>query len=225
MSMGPTVEQGLDSPDSRAGVPGAPPDPFCAALPEPIRIFGVQLLPLSLGRYRLLKRFGCSFVSDGTGEADMPNLLLGILICSMPCVDFLEFIESPKAGAQLRRWGKRIQQEIKHDRYFTVYQKYALFREYLERSARIPLYWEENDSPASSGAHWSACIESTLRADLGYSKDEIEEGALSKAIEDYFKRAETLGAIRLMTEEEIQMIRAAGEAEIQRRTEEAHRGA
>jgi hypothetical protein len=180
---------------------------FSAAVPAPVVIFGLQLLPLSLGRYRLLKRFGCSFVADGEAEASVQDLVLGILICSMRTQEFLGWIESARAAKDLKRFGRRIRREIRHEEGFTVFGKYALFREYLARASAIPPYWEENATGAQSGAHWTVCMENTLRSDLGWTREEIEEAPLSKAIEDYFKRAETLGAVRLMTEWELEQIR------------------
>src|SRR5437588_535962 len=101
---------------------------FKAAVPEPYRIFGLRLLPLSLGRYRLLRRFGVAFVAEGEATATMQDLVLGILICSMRCRDFLEFIEGEDCQEQLAEWGKRIQKEIGVDPYFSLLAKYGLFK-------------------------------------------------------------------------------------------------
>jgi hypothetical protein len=180
-----------------------------AAIPEPVRIFGVQLLPLSLGRYRLLNRFGCAFVAEVLVDAAMADLFLGILVCSMRCREFLEWIDTPASIRELKKWGKRIRKEIKADEHFNLFEKFALFKNYITEASQIPNYWEEQQSSGpGSGAHWSVAAEVVLRGELGYSADEIEEGSLRKALQDYFKWAENQGSIRLMTDEEV----AQGEA-------------
>jgi hypothetical protein len=176
---------------------------FKAAIPEPFRIFGIRLLPLSLGRYRLLSRFGCAFVAEGEASATVDDLLLGILICSMRCQEFLEFIEGDNFKTELRRWGSRIRAEIEREDHFSILGKYELFQRYIAEGSELPKYWDEGRDQGTSGAHWSHNVEVTLRAELGYTREEIEEGALSQALADYFKYAENQGMIRLMSEGEI----------------------
>lgn len=183
---------------------------FKAAIPSPCVIFGVRLLPLSIGRYRLLKRFGCAFVSAGEESATFGDLALGIVICSMPVKEFLQLVEDPrKFTRELERFGGRIREEMRHDRHFNLFAKYGLFQHYLTENSQCPKYWNEteDESGGEGPSHWSHNLEITLRS-IGYTSAEIEEGPLSKALADYFKHAENKGAIRLMTEAEI----AQGEA-------------
>lgn len=182
---------------------------FKAAIPNPCVIFGVRLLPLSIGRYRLLKRFDCAFVSAGEETASFGDLALGIIICSMPVREFLELIDEPKKFMrQMKRFGRRIRKEMRHDRRFNLLSKYGLFQQFLSENSQCPKYWIETEDEAGGDAsHWSHNLEITLRS-IGYTSQEIEEGPLSKALADYFKHAENKGAIRLMTEAEI----AQGEA-------------
>src|ERR1039457_6510592 len=96
--------EAVDTPEPIAeSQPGAVPRgyDFSQAIPKPVRILGLQLLPLSLGRYRMLRRFECPFVAEGPAEASMADLLLGLLICSMRCQEFLEFIEWGGAAREL----------------------------------------------------------------------------------------------------------------------------
>lgn len=184
-------------------------DYFRAAVPEPVRIFGIQLLPLSITRYRLLHRFGCKFVADdehdatiATMETTMEDLVVGILVCSMPVKELLAFLDSDQFETELARWGERIRKEIATDKYFSLHSKFGLFKFYIEESSRIPKYWEETETSGGGGSHWSQNLEVTLRSDLGYTSEEIDEGPLSKAILDYFKHAENQGLIRLIAEGE-----------------------
>lgn len=179
-----------------------------AAVPEPYRIFGVRLLPLSIGRYRLLLRLECLFVAERQTELGLDDLLLGILICSMPCREFLDLIDSDRLQLELERWGKRIRREMAEDRYFSIFEKFALFRRYLDEGTATPRYWDEASNDSGSGGHWLQNLEVALRGELGYTNEEIEEGPISKALSDSFKLAENLGLIRLMTDAEL----AQGEA-------------
>lgn len=189
---------------------------FKSVLPVPYRIFGLQLLPLSLGRYRLLKRFGCPLVAESEVAVDAGgisssvwDLLLAVLICSMQVRDFCAFIESPERDAELARWGERIREEMANDPHFSVFSKFGLFRAYLDEGMEIPKYFEEEES-RGSGAHWAHNLEATLRSELGYSNEEIEEGPLGKALFDYYKHAENLGMVRLATEEDFKQGDANG---------------
>jgi hypothetical protein len=185
------------------------PEWAAAAAPEPVRIFGVQLRPLSLGRYRLLQRFGCGFVEAEETLVGVADLMLGILICSMRVDEFVEFASDPRSVKYLRRWGKRIRREIRADGGFSIYAKFGLFLHYLREGQRIPKYWEEGPQRESLGpCHWSQAVEVCLRSELGWTKEEVDETPLAKAITDYFQHAQRMGAVRLMTAEE----EAQGEA-------------
>lgn len=174
-----------------------------AAIPEPCCIFGLRLLPLSITRCRLLERFGCAFMTP-SAEADMGDLLLGVLICSMPVHDFLEFVASPQWDPELRRWGERIREEMASDGYFNLSEKFGLFQAYLARSSKAPDYWDESEGKNESGGHWLQNLELSLRSKLNYTSQEIDDGPLSKALADVLHYAESQGAIRLIRPEELE---------------------
>jgi hypothetical protein len=175
---------------------------FEAAIPNPYTIFGARLLPLSIGRYRLLKRFGCAFVDEKESTATFEDLILGIVICSMTVKGFLEFLQSGTVIPEMKRFGERIRKEVEHDPHFNLFSKFGLFQAYILESSKCPKYWNELDDDRESSAHWSHNLEMSLR-EMGYTSKEIDEGPLSKALADYFKHAENQGAIRLMSEDEI----------------------
>jgi hypothetical protein len=213
-----------------ASSPAAPPraareadkheDYFAQIVPEPFRILGLRLLPLSLGRYRLLKRFGVAFVADGDARAEIGDLLLGVLICSMRCDEFVEWAGSPAFARDVRRWSRRILPSPWlclipffgkwwiRGHSFNAVEKIQLFQRYIEQGSVVPDYFDESGDPMRSGAHWSQAIEVTLRSELGWSAEEINEEPLTKALADYFKYAENQGLVRLMTPEDV----AQGEA-------------
>lgn len=205
---------------------------FTAAIPEPFRILGLQLKPLSLGRYRLLKRFDVAFVSDETKGAGPGDLILGVLICAMRCDEFLLLLNSPKFARTVRRWGRKICPEPWiakipwigrrwHNRFgrrwrerhgFNIIEKIQLFQRYITGHSQVPKYWDESESSSVSAAHWAQSVESVLRSEVGWSQEEINESPLCKAFADYFKWAESNGAIRLMADGEEEEGRKNAEA-------------
>jgi hypothetical protein len=197
---------------------------FRAAIPEPFRILGLRLEPLSLGRYLLLRRFGCAFICDDEATAGMPDLLLGLVICSMSVDEFLESARSGRMGKDIHRWGRRvcpqawigmlpfIGQWWRRTHMADAMEKMKLFKSYIKAGSEVPLYWDEDEGQRVSASHWSQGIEIALRRELGWSREEINEAPLTKALADYFKFAESQGLVRLMTEEEIRMIEEAERA-------------
>lgn len=181
----------------------------------------MRLKPLSLGRYRLLQRFGCAFVAEEEKDAGVPDLLLGLVICSMRVDEFLAAADSQRLATDVRRWGRRIcplawigllpfvGKLWRKSHAVNVLEKMRLFKSYLEAGSVVPQYWEEEGQGQASGAHWSQSVEVTLRGELGWSEEEINETALSKALADYFKFAEQQGLVRLMIPYEIELIREA----------------
>lgn len=190
---------------------------FEAAIPEPFTILGLRLKPLSLGRYRLLKRFDCGFVADGEVVAKIQDLILGVLICSMACAEFLVFIQSTNFRREMRRWGRRVSPlsligilpwigkwwRKRHG--FNIIEKMKLFQSYIREHTKAPTYTVEGSEGSPSGAHWSQNVEVTLRSELGWSKEEIDEEPISKAISDYFKWLENQGRIRIISEDELRI--------------------
>jgi hypothetical protein len=80
-----------------------------------------------------------------------------------------------------------------------------IFQEYvttgaLDLSSRVML---EPTDAAASGAHWSQGIEATLREFQGWTKEEIDEEPLTKAVYDFYKHLEAQGACRFLTDEEV----------------------
>ena len=194
-----------------AASPAAPPraakeaetgdDYFSRVIPEPFQILGLRLLPLSLGRYRLLKRFNVAFVSDNSATPTLDDLLLGVLICSMRCDEFLAFIEQPEFNDRIADWARKCG-------LFNLVEKTALFQKYLKAAERIPEYRLREPSERKSGTHWSQSLEVTLRGELNWTESEINEAPLSKALADYFAHAERQGTVILYAPGELDAMRA-----------------
>jgi hypothetical protein len=192
---------------------------FKAVLPEPYRILGLTLRPLSLGRYLLLKRFNCSFVAEGPALPRPGDLLIGIFICSFRCGEFLALLESGKFVQEMERWGEKVfktgpwrkylPKKLQRPEPFNYVEKVELFKRYLNEGTATPEYFQKDDGGQVSGAHWSQSVEVVLRSELGWTTEEIQEAPLSKAISDYYKWLENKGVIDLVTEHDRELMKAA----------------
>ncbi len=210
------------------------PDPhsdyFANICPIPPVICGRQMKTLSIGRYRLLKRFKSAFVADGDATATAGDLLVSILICSMELDEFFKMVGSPDFGKQLDRWGRKF--GFFPPRYFKfplvgkllyklvgaakdnadlVYLtgEIGKFQQYIQENSKSPHYWDKSENDRASGAHWSQSVEVVLRGQVGWTKDEIDSEPLNKAIWDFYKHMEQNGLVELMTAEEIADMNAA----------------
>jgi hypothetical protein len=208
---------------------------FKAVVPEPFRILGLSLRPLSLGRYLLLKRFNCVFVAEEVpqlqpgetlAEIYVGSLILGVFICSFRCDEFMALLESGRFMAEVEAWGNKIFEtgrwrkslpkaiaaranKLKPPKPFNYLEKVGLFKRYLNEGMETPEYFQREDGGQMSGAHWSQSAEVVLRSELNWGTEEIQETPLSKAIADYYKWLENKGIIDLVTDSDRELMKAA----------------
>ena len=196
---------------------------IAAALPQPYRILGLRLRPFSLGHYLLLSRHDCAFVASESRPATRADLVLACLVCSMRFDEFEAWIEprpvrwtdrlraalsfSPtlilsafrhsQAQFDMVRWGRAVGPVWSFD------AKVRLFLRYMEESSRTPKYWIEREDGRGSGAHWAQNVLNLLTGELGFTRTESLDMPLAEALLHFFAAAERLGAVRLMTEDEL----------------------
>lgn len=174
-------------------------------------------MPLSLGHYRLLKRFDVAFVADGPAAPGRGDLILGLLICSMGVDEFIALAQSAEFSKVLHKWGKRACPCLwlawipffgplwRRWFGFDFLEKVGLFQAYLRQAQEVPAFWVEGDSQSESPGHWSQAAEIVLRAELGWTREEINTEPLSKALDDYIRFMERNGAVQLVSDEELAM--------------------
>jgi hypothetical protein len=189
---------------------------FAAAIPEPFQILGLRLKPMSLGRYRILRRVDCAFVAEESRVVSFGDLILGVCLCSMTCAAAAAWLDSKHCLRDIRRWSRRISPAPWLRRLpwigrwweartsFNPLEKIKLFQRYISEASALPEYWDESDGRASGASHWSESMEVGLRSQLGWSKEEVEEQPLQKAIRDFFQLLEGSGAIRMLADGELE---------------------
>jgi hypothetical protein len=205
---------------------------FEQIMPEPPRICGLALKPLSIGRYRRMKRQNVRFVSEEAVEISendlVGDLLKAVLICSMTCADYDAFIADPASAKEVKRWAQQV--GFLPERYYDWgilgkwFVKYIVgervtqirneraaayllaemrkFQEYIIAGQVAPGWMDEATEGRASVVHWSHSIEGVLREKQGWSKEEIDEEPLTKALWDYFKSMENMGLGYILSESE-----------------------
>ena len=205
---------------------------FDASYPEPWQLLGITLRPFSLGHYLKLQRLDCAFVSEKSETATLGDLLLGVLVCSLPSDPdatkdpFWVWLNRQGTGLRwrARAWvARRLGKEPltpaeldvlklgKQIGLFDLGDKARLFADYIKAHSDAPPFWDEPQpgEPRKSGAHWAHAILSTLVSKCGYTQEQAYNASLSKALADYFRHAEAEGCIRLMTPEEVEFTERA----------------
>jgi len=188
---------------------------FNAAFPPQTTVLGVRLLPLSLGRYRIMKWADVAFVSDEERGATGEDLFTAIAICGMTCADFKRLVSERRLEKEMHKWGKSLRKRIRKEKGFNLFEKFGLFKNYIEEGQKIPwvaLSIQKDETTDYTHTHWAESVEVVLRGQLGWTKLEIEEEPLSKALTDYFKHMENQGNVRLMPHDLYAQMVSEGEA-------------
>lgn len=191
---------------------------FQAALPEPQTILGLRLKPLSLGRYRLLKRFDSPFVADDARELPLKEvigeLFFALLICGLGVGEFKSLVESERGlKREAARFGKHSAKIIGKQSDFNINEHIARFQKYLSEATAMPWHvaTKHGEDGSESASHWSHAIEVTLRSKANWTQEEIDEEPMSKALADFFKLLESEGAVSIYTHETWDFVESTGE--------------
>lgn len=195
-------------------------------LPERYVILGIELKPLSLGHYLLMRRFDVGYATDADkSSVGWDDFVMGLLICSMTHEQFIDLLNNKVDGKQakcrwlwwrddhnyfmryLKRQSKLLKQRIKKEKGFNLLSKMGLFNYYIRRGTIMPKYWEgDHASDKESGAHWSQIIFTSAISDLGYTRSEALNIPLTQLFNDFFRFAESQGAIELMRDDEEELV-------------------
>ena len=191
---------------------------FTAALPEPQTILGLRLLPLSLGRYRLLKRFESPFVDESPREVSVQELtkelFFALLVCGLPVSEFKDYLMQPdKLQKQARRFGK-VAGKFTKQKGFSILPCFEQFKKYCAEATAMPWHAMPKDraDESESISHWSHSMEICLRSNAGWTAQEIDEEPMAKAMTDFFKFLETQGVVRLISHEDYRKMESAADA-------------
>ena len=171
---------------------------FLAALPEPRRVLGVELKPLTLGHRLILQRAECSFVL-GT-EATFADLVLGVAVCSRSYAAALRFLTPGLSERIWLRW-RGIVTWLAVKRGYNLPAAAEAFRDYIAEACRMPHFsYEENDKAKPIRAPADAVLKVALQESLGYSADEALNLPYGQAIYEHLISNARKGHIELVDE-------------------------
>ena len=190
---------------------------FEAALPQAHTILGLRLLPLSLGRYRLLKRFESPFVDDEPREIQtdelVKELFFNLLICGLPVAEFKALLGHPKELArEARRFGETAQKVIAATPDFSILNSIEQFRAYLAEATSMPWHVMPRErGGGESVSHWSNSYEVALRSRVNWTQEQVDEEPMQKAMVDFFTFLESEGLVNLISHESHEILLKTGE--------------
>jgi hypothetical protein len=200
-------------------------DYFEQIMPTPPIVCGKQLKVLSIGRYRLMARLRVAFVAETVRAAMAGDLLMGVIICSMRCDEFVELLSRPDFKEQIQKWGRRIGffppkilswplvgkwlsknigSTIEGADADYLLGQTELFKKYIADGAPdlSKKFWNEPQEEQLDGSHWSQSVEAVMREYQSWTKGEIDEEPLTKALWDFYKHLEMRGLGRFLSPDE-----------------------
>jgi hypothetical protein len=163
-------------------------------------ILGVRLLPLSAGRFQILRALDSPFASDEPKDATLEDLFIAVAVCGMPCAEFKERLIKGTFKKPFRKWGKRLCKQIRREKYFTSHSRINMVSNYVRQSLKLPFVPlpVQNEVDWGTSRHWIDCLSAVLRARLGWSKEDVDEVPIGEALQDYWGLMEAEGHARLV---------------------------
>lgn len=177
-------------------------------LPTRFRVFGLRLVPFTVGHARLLDRIELDEVNDGG------SCLLAAKLCSMPADEAERWINSRFLGLRMvalafgRKRFMRSPEEVN--------KAVRVFGEYLDESTRVPVYESKGEGQGRKlGTPFAQHLRAVLLSKLGYSPAEVDRTPYLQAMWDYISYMEAEGLIAvdegLTNDEEAALFRQADE--------------
>jgi len=191
-------------------------DFYQAAIPEPVTLLGVRLMPFSLGHVLLLNRFDNAF---GTGETPtLADLIQGIVICSQTYADAIADLDNPALPEHVAKWQKRLIRKPlfgKSQPSFSPHEAANRFAQYVRDGSSFPLF---SVDPSKTGQTISVplvqSVKIGLQSKLHLTDDQVLNRPWGLCLWDYF----TLQAI----EGNCKIADAEDTAELQKQADALH---
>jgi hypothetical protein len=177
---------------------------YIAAVPEPTRILGVKLLPLSIGHLILLNRIESAFVSPGQ-ECSIEDLALSILICSLNYKDGLALFEDTGLPSFMLAWHDKIagvswltKIGIKQPIAIDFKQKSLEFSEYISRHSKAPFYSYGEGDFQSTDCPPVQIVRVSLMKELGISDEQIMDRPWALCLWDFITLKALAGHVKII---------------------------
>lgn len=160
-----------------------------ALWPDPVRVAGVRLQPLTLGHALLLQRLRSPYAT-GAAVAGLGDLLLAVYVCSRPWKRAAEGIHGRWFGPWIRWRGFRCwRDEERHA---------EAFARYLADAWAAPRTWRDGRASGSPrGSDILQVLVVTQRSRWGKSLAAALDTLVAEAVMDHIEALEAGGALRV----------------------------
>lgn len=194
------------------------PDFYSVAVPEPRRLLGLPLRPLSLGHIILLHRIQSAFVTEGVPQT-YEEIAIAALICSLPYQRAVEAIHDPETPAFLRYLGNRITgvNELgviwgwKKPRVIDLPAVCKAFSDYLQAHTKVPYYTFAPGDFKEVAAPSVQIVKVTLLKEMNFTEAELLDRSWALCLWDYVTLRAVKGEIKMEDESAINDARAVAE--------------
>ena len=151
-------------------------DEFLAALaPEPFRVFGRELRPLSFGHVVLLNRLGIDPVT--TTE----DLFAAVQICRRSYAEGLAYVrELMTAIGQAR-----LESEVEQCQNLNMPAAFQAWGDYIQENSQCPTYCQGDGPKSERGAPMLAQIREVLMGQCNYSPAYVLDAPYGQCLWDY----------------------------------------
>jgi hypothetical protein len=157
-------------------------------LPTRFRVFGLRLVPFTVGHARLLDRIELDEINDGA------SCLLAAKLCSMPAEQSERWICSRFIGLRMLLLAAGRGGMIRSAD--QVNKAVQVFAQYLDESTRVPVWESRGEGESRSlGTPFAQHLRSVMLSKLGYSPAEVDQTTYLQAMWDYIGYMEAEGAI------------------------------
>lgn len=200
-----------------------------SSIPEPTRVFGLQLQPFSLGHYNLMRRYGLTFlegVADSKAESFtkyIHDFFLAVIICSMTYEENVEawnydrikirreifgfeYFTKSQLSRFLVKWNRKLERAFNSGE-INALKELCKFKDYCESAFVFPKFVEGTaENNTRSGASWSQSLYTVLVKELNYTPSEALNLPLAQGFFEWCKYAENNGIIELVSDRELELI-------------------
>lgn len=184
-----------------------------AYFPKPYVVFGNKLKSFSLGHLLILKSVNSPFVNESGQQAITYNdLLFAFVVLTNTFEENVELLNDPdKSIEEFTGLNESILNSIKDDGQ-CIQDAINMVKEYVcVNYSEPPMYViEHNGSEArDSGTPWLQTYINLLTSQVGYSRSEALNMPINLAIRDVLWHVERQGNIRILSEEEVSLVKEA----------------
>lgn len=178
-----------------------PTDYLGALLPLPVRVLGTRLQPFSLGHRLILERLSSPLVAGG--PVQIPDLILGIIVCSRSPLEAWAALDSYRSLWHARTLGWRAR--LSGVDYLSTL---TAFRDYMAAGSLMPQFWQ-GENYKRIAVPLTVLVKVFLQKELGYTHETAMAKPWGAALHEYAVALNLAGKLDLVDETEAEFMNNA----------------